>query len=200
MNKNVIETIENLRAKIRYHDGKYYVENMPEVTDYEYDQLMIELGKLESSYPQLITPDSPTQRVGGEPVSEFAPFEHRIPMLSIDNTYSDEELRAFDKRIRRLLKDARLNDEVGQVDKIEYVVEHKIDGIAITLWYENGIFTRGATRGNGFRGDDVTTNLRTVKNIPLRFLDTDQIKIPPVFENPCLADKFHHGFQSLVVS
>jgi DNA ligase (NAD+) len=182
VNKNVIEKIENLRAKIRYHDGKYYVENMPEIADYEYDQLMKELGKLETSYPQFITPDSPTQRVGGEPVSEFAPFEHRIPMLSIENTYSDEELREFDKRIRRLLKDARLNDEVGQVDEIEYVVEHKIDGIAITLWYENGVFTRGATRGNGFRGDDVTTNLRTVKNIPLRFLGTDQIKIPPVIE------------------
>jgi DNA ligase (NAD+) len=173
VNKNVIEKIENLRAKIRYHDGKYYVENMPEIADYEYDQLMIELRRLESSYPQFITPDSPTQRVGGEPVSEFTPFEHRIPMLSIENTYSDEELREFDKRIRRMLKD---------VDDIEYVVEHKIDGVAITLWYENGVFTRGATRGNGFRGDDVTTNLRTVKNIPLRFLCADHTKIPPVVE------------------
>ena len=176
MNRDMIEKIENLRAKIRYHDRKYYVENMPEIADYEYDQLMKELGKLESSYPQLITPDSPTQRVGGEPVSEFTPFEHRIPMLSIENTYSEEELREFDKRIRRMLKD------VGLVDEIEYVVELKIDGVAITLWYENGVFTRGATRGNGFRGDDVTTNLRTVKDIPLRFLGTDQIKIPPVIE------------------
>ncbi len=190
VNKNVIEKIENLRAKIRYHDGKYYVENMPEIADYEYDQLMKELGKLENSYPQFITPDSPTQRVGGEPVSEFTPFEHRIPMLSIENTYSEEELREFDKRIRRMLRDARQNDlsvpeqadNVELVDDIEYVVEHKIDGVAITLWYENGVFTRGATRGNGFRGDDVTTNLRTVKNIPLRFLGTDQIKIPPVIE------------------
>ena len=192
VNKNVIEKIENLRAKIRYHDGKYYVENMPEIADYEYDQLMIELRRLESSYPQLITPDSPTQRVGGEPVSEFTPFEHRIPMLSIENTYSEEELRGFDKRIRRMLKDASQNDVVGQVparadnvglvDEIEYVVELKIDGVAITLWYENGVFTRGATRGNGFRGDDVTTNLRTVKNIPLRFLCADHIKIPPVIE------------------
>ena len=188
MNKNVIEKIKNLRAKIRYHDGKYYVENMPEIADYEYDQLMIELRKLESSYPQLITPDSPTQRVSGEPVSEFTPFEHRIPMLSIENTYSDEELREFDKRIRRMLKDVRQSDlstradNVGLVDEIEYVVELKIDGVAITLWYENGVFTRGATRGNGFRGDDVTTNLRTVKNIPLRFLCADHIKIPPVIE------------------
>ena len=173
MNKKVIENIENLRSKIRYHDGKYYVENMPEISDYEYDQLMKELESLESTYPQSISPDSPTQRVSGEPVSEFTSIEHSIPMLSIENTYSEEELREFDKRIRRMLKD---------VDDIEYVVELKIDGIAITLWYENGVFMRGATRGNGFRGDDVTMNLRTVKDIPLRFLPVDNRKIPPVIE------------------
>ena len=173
MNKNVNEKIENLRAKIRYHDGKYYVDNTPEIADYEYDQIMIELRSLESSYPQFITPDSPTQRVGGEPVSEFTSFEHRVPMLSIENTYSNEELIEFDNRIKRMLKD---------VDDIEYVIEHKIDGVAITLWYEDGVFTRGATRGNGIRGDDVTTNLRTVKDIPLRFLETDHIRIPPVIE------------------
>jgi DNA ligase (NAD+) len=173
VNKKVIENIENLRSKIRYHDGKYYVENMPEISDYEYDQLMKELESLESANPQLISPDSPTQRVSGEPVSEFTSIEHSIPMLSIENTYSEEELREFDKRIRRILKD---------VDDIEYVVELKIDGIAITLWYENGVFMRGATRGNGFRGDDVTMNLRTVKDIPLRFLPVDNRKIPPVIE------------------
>ena len=173
MNKKVIENIENLRSKIRYHDGKYYVENMPEISDYEYDQLMKELESLESTYPQSISPDSPTQRVSGEPVSEFTSIEHSIPMLSIENTYSEEELKEFDKRIRRMLKD---------VDDIEYVVELKIDGIAITLWYENGVFMRGATRGNGFRGDDVTTNLRTVKDIPLRFLPVDNRKIPSVIE------------------
>jgi DNA ligase (NAD+) len=173
VNKKVIENIENLRSKIRYHDGKYYVENMPEISDYEYDQLMKELERLESAHPQLISPDSPTQRVSGEPVSKFTSIEHRIPMLSIENTYSEEELREFDKRIRRILKD---------VDEIEYVVELKIDGIAITLWYENGIFMRGATRGNGFRGDDVTMNLRTVKDIPLRFLCIKDKEIPPVIE------------------
>jgi DNA ligase (NAD+) len=194
VNKDVIEKIENLRAKIRYHDGKYYVENMPEIADYEYDQLMIELKRLESSYPQLITPDSPTQRVGGEPVHGFTPFEHRIPMLSIENTYSENELREFDKRIRRMLKGVRQNDLVGNVpsrvghsgglvDEIEYVVELKIDGVAITLWYGNGVFVRGATRGNGFRGDDVTVNLRTVKNLPLRFLCADHVKIPPVISD-----------------
>jgi NAD-dependent DNA ligase len=100
VDKRVIENIENLRTKIRYHDGKYYVENMPEISDYEYDQLMKELEKLESAYPQLIIPDSPTQRVSGEPIPEFTTIEHRIPMLSIENTYSEEELREFDKRIR----------------------------------------------------------------------------------------------------
>ncbi|MFQ5662194.1 MAG: NAD-dependent DNA ligase LigA, partial [Candidatus Paceibacteria bacterium] len=173
MNKKVIENIENLRSKIRYHDGKYYVDNMPEISDYEYDQLMKELERLESAYPQSISPDSPTQRVSGEPISGFTSIEHSIPMLSIENTYSEEELREFDKRIRRILKD---------VDEIEYVVELKIDGIAITLWYENGVFMRGATRGNGFRGDDVTMNLRTVKDIPLRFLRINDKEIPPVIE------------------
>ncbi len=173
MNKKVIEKIEGLRSKIRYHDRKYYVANMPEITDYEYDKLMKELGGLENTYPEMVTPESPTQRVSGEPVSAFTTIEHRIPMLSIENTYSEDELREFDKRVRRILKD---------VDEIEYVVELKIDGVAITLWYENGIFMRGATRGNGFRGDDVTANLRTVKDIPLRFLCTDDSKIPQVIE------------------
>lgn len=174
MGKMVIKKIEDLRAKIRYHDKKYYVENVPEITDYEYDQLMKELEKLESAYPQLITPDSPTQRVSGEPVLGFTSVKHRTPMLSIENTYSEEELKEFDRRIRRMLKHV---DE-----EIEYVVELKIDGVAITLWYEKGIFMRGATRGDGFKGDDVTANLRTVKDIPLRFLCTDNKMIPSVLE------------------
>jgi DNA ligase (NAD+) len=175
MSKKAIEEIENLRAKIRYHDKKYYVENMPEIADYEYDQLVKELDKLERAYPQLITSDSPTQRVSGEPISGFTSVEHRIPMLSIDNTYSEEELREFDSRIRRMLK-------YTDVDEIGYVVELKIDGVAITLWYEEGVFIRGATRGDGFRGDDVTVNLRTVKDIPLRFSCTDNKRMPSVLE------------------
>ncbi len=173
MDKKVIGEIENLRSKIRYHDRKYYVENMPEVTDYDYDQLMKELERLERAYPQLITSDSPTQRVSGEPIPSFTSIEHRIPMLSIENTYSEEELREFDKRIRRMLKHEGI---------IEYVVELKIDGVAITLWYEKGVLMRGATRGDGFRGDDVTANLRTVKDIPLKFLCKDNKNIPPVLE------------------
>ena len=173
MNKKTAEKINNLRAKIRYHDRKYYVENNPEITDYEYDQLMKELERLESDNPNLITADSPTQRVSGEPIAGFKTIEHRIPMLSIENTYSEEELREFDNRIKRMLK---------YEGEIEYVVELKIDGVAITLWYEDGVFVRGATRGDGISGDDVTANLRTVKDIPLRFLCADDEKIPPVLE------------------
>lgn len=170
------EKIEHLRNIIRYHDHKYYVENNPEITDYEYDQLGKELQSLEKSHPEYITPDSPTQRVGGEPLTQFAAIEHRIPMLSIDNTYSDEELHDFDQRIKRMAGIAACQD-------IEYAVELKIDGVAITLWYENGLFVRGATRGDGLRGDDVTANLRTIRQIPLKLSTGDgQLAIPPVLE------------------
>ena len=172
MDKNIIEKIERLRSAIRYHDRKYYVENAPEITDYAYDLLMKELEKYERSFPQLITPDSPTQRVSGELLSGFASIEHRIPMLSIENTYSEEELRDFDSRIRRILKHEGV---------VEYVAELKIDGVAVSLWYKNGIFTQGATRGDGLRGDDVTSNLRTIKDIPLRFFCTEN-DFPPVLE------------------
>ncbi|MEZ6174351.1 MAG: hypothetical protein R3B66_00620 [Candidatus Scalinduaceae bacterium] len=172
MDKNIIEKIERLRSSIRYHDRKYYVESAPEITDYAYDLLMKELEKCEKSFPQLITPDSPTQRVSGELISGFASIEHRIPMLSIENTYSEEELRDFDSRIRRMLK---------HEGDIEYVAELKIDGVAVSLWYINGIFTQGATRGDGLRGDDITANLRTIKNIPLRFFCTGN-NFPPVLE------------------
>ncbi|MDR4504524.1 MAG: NAD-dependent DNA ligase LigA [Candidatus Scalindua sp.] len=164
MDKNIIEKIDTLRSQIRYHDRKYYVENMPEITDLAYDLLMKELERYERSYPHLITPDSPTQRVSGEAVSEFKSIEHRIPMLSIENTYSEQELREYDARIRRMLK---------HEDEIEYVAELKIDGVAVTLWYKNGIFTQGATRGDGLRGDNITANLRTIKDIPLKFSCAD---------------------------
>ena len=131
------------------------MENNPEITDYEYDILVKELQQLEQAHQELITPDSPTQRVGGEPLSQFTTIDHRIPMLSIDNTYSGEELREFDQRIKRMA-------DIDKQQDIEYVVELKIDGIAITLWYENGLFMRGATRGDGFKGDDVTANLKTI--------------------------------------
>lgn len=173
---SIKENIEKLRDIIRYHDRKYYVENNPEITDYEYDQRIKELQQLEKAHPHLITSDSPTQRVGGEPLTQFPTISHKIPMLSIDNTYSDKELREFDQRIKRMA-----GIDVHQ--DIEYVVELKIDGVAVTLWYEKGLFAWGATRGDGFRGDDVTANLRTVRQIPLKLKPVDgRQEIPPVLE------------------
>ncbi|KKO18093.1 MAG: DNA ligase [Candidatus Brocadia fulgida] len=170
------ENIERLRDTIRRHDKKYYVENNPEITDYEYDQLIKELQQLEKAHPHLITPDSPTQRVGGEPLTQFSAINHRIPMLSIDNTYSDAELKEFDQRIKRMTG-------IDVHRDVEYVVELKIDGVAITLWYEKGLFVWGATRGDGFTGDDVTANLRTIRQIPLKLESVDRSqKIPSVVE------------------
>jgi DNA ligase (NAD+) len=155
--ESVREKIESLRREIRYHDRKYYVEDNPEISDYEYDQLMKKLEALEAQHSDLIASDSPTQRVGGEPAEEFATVEHRIAMLSLDNTYSHEELSEFDGRVRKLLPD----------QEIEYVAELKLDGLGVALIYENGSFVRGATRGDGRRGEDVTGNLKTIRSIPL---------------------------------
>ncbi|WKZ14469.1 MAG: NAD-dependent DNA ligase LigA [Candidatus Jettenia caeni] len=176
MTLSIKEKIEQLRNAIQYHDRKYYVENNPEISDYEYDQLIKELKHIEELHPNLITPDSPTQRVGGEPLTHFSTIEHKIPMLSIDNTYSKEELKEFDRRIKRILG-------IDNDHDIEYVVELKIDGVAVSLFYEQGLFVRGATRGDGFRGDDVTANLKTVRQVPLRFEFSDKKqKIPSVIE------------------
>jgi DNA ligase (NAD+) len=150
--------IEKLREEIRYHDRKYYTEAKPEISDRQYDQLIERLKELEAAHPDLITPDSPTQRVGEQPVEELPHVEHRVPMLSIDNTYSIEELQKYGARIAKLLPG----------EKIEWVVELKIDGVAVALLYENGALARGATRGNGLVGDEITHNVRTVRNVPLR--------------------------------
>jgi DNA ligase (NAD+) len=158
-----------LRQEIEHHNYQYYVEARPEISDREFDRLLDELKQLEAAHPELITPDSPTQRVGGQPIEGFTTVMHREPMLSIDNTYSAEELREFDRRVRKLL-----GKEV-----VVYVVELKIDGVAISLTYEAGQFTVGATRGDGRRGDDVTHNLRTISGLPLR-LRTDES--PALFE------------------
>jgi len=149
--------IEELRGQIRHHDYMYYAENRPEISDHEYDRLMYDLKTLEGANPDLVTPDSPTQRVGGEPVEGLAKVRHRVAMLSMDNTYSAQELREFDKRVRKNLADQDLS----------YVVELKIDGASISLTYESGKFTKGATRGDGRTGDDVTGALRTVRSVPL---------------------------------
>ncbi len=149
--------VEELRSLINYHDYRYYVLNSPEISDAEYDELMRELRRLEEQYPQLITPDSPTQRVSGQPVEAFGIVEHRVPMLSLANAFNADELRAWERRVRNL---------VGERE-ITYVVEPKIDGLAVALVYENGRFATGATRGDGVRGENITQNLRTIRSIPL---------------------------------
>jgi DNA ligase (NAD+) len=160
---------EELRRQINHHNYLYYVEAKPEISDKQYDFLLKELEALEEADPELRTPDSPTQRVGGQVLDGFETVRHRLPMLSIGNTYNADELREFNTRIRKLL---------GK-EPVRYVVELKIDGVAISLTYEAGQFTVGATRGDGEKGDDVTANLRTVGGVPYR-LRTDQP--PPLFE------------------
>jgi DNA ligase (NAD+) len=157
--------IESLRKELQQHDYDYYVLAQPTISDIDYDIKLKRLDKLEQEQPQYITPDSPTQRVSGEPTKEFANVRHRVQMLSLANTYSEEELRDFDSRIRRLLEP----DE-----SYEYVTELKIDGLAVSLVFEDGIFTQGATRGDGTTGDVITQNLRTIKSIPLRLM-TDEL-------------------------
>jgi DNA ligase (NAD+) len=161
--------IEDLREQVRYHNRRYHVEDAPEISDAEYDALYGELEALEGEHPELVTPDSPTQRVGGEPIEGFEEVRHSVPMLSLANARKVEDLREWDARVRRMLGD----DETPR-----YVTERKIDGLAVSLRYENGRFVRGATRGNGAVGEDVTANLGTVRSIPER-LDDDP---PPVIE------------------
>ena len=155
--------LADLRARIRHHEERYYVLNDPEISDAEFDALMSELQALERQHPDLVTPDSPTQRVGGRPVEGFASVEHGVPMLSLDNTYDEREVAAFDERLRRALADAGV-----EIPAVEYVAELKIDGLSISLTYEDGDLVRGVTRGDGFRGEDVTSNVRTIRAIPLR--------------------------------
>jgi DNA ligase (NAD+) len=152
--------IARLRKEIDYHNWRYYVLNDPVISDREYDQLMRELIELERSSPELVTQDSPTQRIGEELTEGFPTVHHRIGMLSLDNTYSYQELIDFDKRTRRILG----------ADDVEYVSELKIDGVAVSLRYENGLLVQGSTRGDGSRGDDITSNLRTIRTIPLRLI------------------------------
>lgn len=163
------EKIEKLRKEINRHNHLYYVEARTEISDKEFDLLLKELEALEEAHPDLITPDSPTQRVGGEAIDATTTVEHAMPMLSIDNTYSAVDLRAYDKSTRKLLKG----------EDVSYVVELKIDGVSMSLTYENGLLTRAVTRGDGKKGDDVTHNVRTIPGIPLR-LQTDNP--PPLFE------------------
>ncbi len=149
--------IERLRKLIRHHDRMYYVENNPEISDQEYDRLMGALQELEKRFPKLVTPDSPTQRVAQTPLEGFGVVRHRAPMLSLDNTYSPDELREFDARVKRFLS----------VSSVSYIVELKFDGVSVSFTYRDGRFMQGATRGDGEQGDDITANLKVIRSIPL---------------------------------
>jgi DNA ligase (NAD+) len=156
-NHEARQKIEKLRKEIQYHEKKYYVDNDPQIADYEFDLLIKELEELERSFPDLVTPESPTQRVGEQPLEGFVPAEHSSPMLSLDNCYNEQELREFEGRIKKHISS----------NKIEYVAELKIDGLGIAIIYRRGKFSQAITRGDGIRGDDVTPNVKTIKSLPL---------------------------------
>ena len=156
--KDVEKKIEALREKIRHHEHLYYVLDNPEISDVDFDKLMQQLKNLEAEHPALVTPDSPTQRVGGKPREGFVKVRHSSPMLSLDNTYNEEELRAWERRVHEL---------TGR-SAVDYVCELKLDGMSLALWYEDGKLAHGITRGDGTTGEDVTLNVRTVGSIPTR--------------------------------
>jgi len=160
--------ITQLRDEIRHHEERYYIHNSPEISDEEFDRLLHELERLEAEHPDLVTPDSPTQRVAGRPTEGFPTVAHMAPMLSLDNAYNEEELRAFDDRVRK---------GTGAAAPVAYVAELKIDGLSIALTYENGRLVRGATRGDGVRGEEVTANVRTIRAIPLALRNGPQGRI-----------------------
>ena len=180
----VQERVEKLRQEIRHHDYLYYVLDRPEITDQAYDALMRELRRLEEQWPELVTPDSPTQRVGGAVAEGFAPVVHSVPLLSLDNAFSEADLLDFDRRVRTGLGMAGAGEPeagrytagepgpqrrgAGEAGIVSYVAEHKIDGLTIALRYEHGVLVRAATRGDGVTGEDITANARTIRSIPLR--------------------------------
>ncbi|MDR1630386.1 MAG: NAD-dependent DNA ligase LigA, partial [Oscillospiraceae bacterium] len=151
---------KTLREALNHYNYRYYIENESDVSDFEYDAMMRELEELEARFPDLQSADSPTQRVGGSADGLFAPVEHAVPMESLQDAFSERELRDFDRRVREACPDA------------QYVVEPKIDGLSVSLEYRDGVFVRGSTRGDGVVGEDVTANLRTVKAIPLRLRES----------------------------
>ena len=152
---DALQRINALKEELNRWSYEYYVQDAPTVSDFEYDKKLRELENLEAEHPELITPDSPTQRVGGEAIAAFAEVEHEVPLLSLQDVFAPSELSAFDQRLRQ------------SVEQVSYVVEPKVDGLSVALEYVDGVFVRGATRGNGTVGEDVTENLRTVRSIPL---------------------------------
>lgn len=173
MSQSVEKRVAQLRTELNHHNYLYYVEQRPQISDREYDQLMQDLIDLEKAHPELIAPDSPTQRVGEEPLTELKPVRHAVPMMSIDNTYTDEGVREFDERVRKGLGG----------EQPAYVLEPKIDGASVSLRYEDGLLVQAATRGRGSVGDEITANARTINSIPLRLReDVARAKIPRVLE------------------
>lgn len=170
MKKTPQDRIEELRKLIKEHDYNYYILAQPTISDYEYDQLVNELIQLEKENPHLITPDSPTQRVGSDITNEFNPVTHKTPMLSLSNTYSEEEMYDFDRRVR---------EGLPKNERVEYVCELKIDGVSVSLKYKNGLLVTAATRGDGFVGEDITNNVKTIKSVPLsiRTLSSKKLKL-----------------------
>jgi DNA ligase (NAD+) len=161
------ERVSELRAEIEEHDRRYYIEAAPTISDQDYDRLYRELKDLEAEHPELVDPDSPTQRVSGAPLDAFRQIKHRTPMLSLDNTYSETEITEFYRRIQRLLR----------LDRVKTIIEPKVDGVAISLFYRNGSLEYAATRGNGDMGDDVTQNVRTIRGIPVRLKPPKEIEV-----------------------
>ncbi len=183
----VEQRIADLRDQINYHNYRYYVLDAPELPDAEYDRLLRELQQLEAKHPELISADSPTQRVGATPLKAFGSVRHALPMLSLDNAFSDQELADFDRRVR---------ERLGSDKPIEYLAEPKLDGLAVSLRYENGVLVQGATRGDGTTGEDVTQNVRTIESVPLRLLGSD---FPRVLEVRGEVFMSHAGFKALNV-
>ena len=158
--RDAAKEIERLREEIRRHEYLYYVADDPEISDAAFDRLMVQLRELEDQHPELLTPDSPTQRVGGAPREGFQSVRHKTPMVSLDNSFSFDALGEFDRRVREL---------TGR-EKVDYVAEHKFDGLSLSLQYEKGKLVRGVTRGDGTTGEDVTPNVKTIRSIPLTVL------------------------------
>src|SRR5215470_14870200 len=165
---------EDLREKLRYHEYRYHVLDDPEISDAAYDKLLARLKGIEAEHPELVTRDSPTARVGAQPREGFTTVRHARPMLSLDNAFSSDELRHFDRRVR----------EGSGREEIEYIAEHKFDGLSISLLYEDGVLVRGVTRGDGTTGEDVTPNIKTIRSIPLRVHAAilKKVKLPTDFE------------------
>ncbi len=179
----VRERVEFLRQEIDRYNYQYHVLDMPGISDLEFDQMMKELQQLEEDYPQLQDPDSPTRRVGGEPLIAFDSLEHKVPMLGLDNAFSGEDLVDFDNRVKRL----------SNLEEVDYFCELKIDGLAVSLQYEEGLFKRGATRGDGYRGEDITQNLRTIQQIPLKLPEKASLEVRgEVYINKKDFEKLNH--------